>query len=337
MSFKFGYHQIKRVGGGNFSDVYKVEDDPNSPIDRHRVYAMKVVEPDSERKPHNVRNEASIMLKMKRHDGTEKYSPNIIRLLKEFTNPLEIGLLFPFYEATLIDVIRYRSKKHVKFSGGAIKRVVRNGLTGSQIKHILSGLLGGLSFVHGCGIIHRDINPNNILFKHASSLDPVIIDFGISFDKPNNNGLEPRSQMITDIATGYYKAPELLLSISSYGNGVDLWSMGIIISLLCSSEGKVPFDEDAAHSDLALLSNIVAVFGSPPKDWEDCQGSRSFEAMNDSFFSRKPWSIAKALPQISGDSTCDGIADIFRGLTRYTSRLRMPASQALQILTHGTH
>ena len=50
------------------------------------------------------------------------------------------------------------------------------------IKEIMYQLLQALSFLHKCGIIHRDVKPSNILIKFTEngSLQLKIIDFSIS-------------------------------------------------------------------------------------------------------------------------------------------------------------
>ncbi|QPG74568.1 hypothetical protein FOA43_001899 [Brettanomyces nanus] len=329
MTFKFGFKEVRTLGGGQFSTVYEVLDE-HHPTNSRR-YALKVVEPDDERPPHNVRNECAIMTKLKQHKGVNSYSENVLRLIAEFTNPLEIGLLFPLYACTLSDVINHYCKRHTKFNvDGTLSKVTRNEMESHDIHHVIHHLLSGLNFIHSCGIIHRDINPNNIMFQGLDSLEPVIIDFGISYELPTNNGLESPNLKFTDIATGYFKAPELLLSVRNYSYEVDIWSMAIIIALLCSNDGSVPFDEDSAHSDLALLSNIVTVFGSPPKDWQDCKGSRTFHAMNDSFFAKKPKPMSEILPRVVDFD--QNIVDVFQGMTKYPSKERLTAKEALMKL-----
>ncbi len=332
MSFKFGYKQVKRLKGGRFSDVFEVEDQQagNGKVTK---YAMKVIEPDVEIAPHNVRNEVAIMQKLKLHTGIDSYSGNVVRLLREFTNPLEIGMLFPLYACGLEDIIQGKMKRNTKFcEDGKIEVVYRNGMQPLEIRQIIKGILSGLKFIHGCGIIHRDLNPNNIMFRNKGDLDPVIIDFGISYEKPNNNGLELPEEKITDIATGYYKAPELLMSVRNYGEGVDIWSAAIILCRMCSEDGNMIFDEDAARSDLALLSSIVTVFGSPPRDWEDCKDSRTFPAMSEAFFKKKPLPDSKVLYQLWKSGGNEDLVRLFRRMTRYPSRERPSAKEALEMI-----
>lgn len=315
MTLKFGYHLVKRVGRGRFSDVYEVED-PNT----SQHYALKVCDPDEERPPHNIGNEIKILSKLK---GSGNVSP----LIKQLRTSIEVGILMPYYSVTLKDVMATHSKKRSQFNDdGSVTRIAKNEMPLESILHIFRGLLNGLRFIHSRGIIHRDINPNNVVFDGE---EPVIIDFGISYDLPDNHGLEEPDAKFTDIATGFYKAPELLLSVRSYGPEVDVWALAIVLALLSSDNGRVPFAEDASRSDLALLSEILKVFGSPPSDWEDCQGSRSFEAMNEHFFKQQPKPVAEVLPRAV---ECPQLIEVFQGMTKYPSKERLTADQAYKSL-----
>lgn len=49
--------------------------------------------------------------------------------------------------------------------------------TESEITQLLCQLLPVLDYIHACGVIHRDISPDNLMLRTADGL-PVLIDFG---------------------------------------------------------------------------------------------------------------------------------------------------------------
>jgi len=90
---------------------------------------------------------------------------------------------------------------------------------------IVKGILQGLYYTHDeYELIHRDIKPDNILFKHKGDLNSIkICDFGLAsavgigfFDQNDDNA-----------GTLIYQAPEQIQS-TSYGKKIDIWATGMI-------------------------------------------------------------------------------------------------------------
>jgi serine/threonine protein kinase len=110
---------------------------------------------------------------------------------------------------------------------------------------LLVELADSLAYMHGVGLIHRDLKPDNIMID--TNLAIKIIDFGIS--KFTNH-----SQTFTNImGTFQYMAPELfcyqsdtVLNCStdkSYvSEKVDVYSLGVIINEIFSG-GETPFND----------------------------------------------------------------------------------------------
>lgn len=299
----------KRLGSGFSSDVYSIGEGR----------ALKLVDLDDQRPPHNVQNEIKILQKI-------KGKSNVLELHEVLTRSDEIGLVVTQCEVSLTKMIQSNIKKKTSFlADGSISYAQVNQLPLDSVRRILGGVLSGLEWIHLHGIIHRDINPNNIMF--LNDYEPVIIDFGISYQIPNNHGLESDDKKYTDVATGYYKAPELLLSKRDYSFEVDMWALGIVMCQLGSINGNVPYEEDSQHSDLVLLSQILKTFGSPAKDWPECAGLESFEAMNRTFFDQEAKSPEEVVPRLLDDKA---LMQIWKGLTKYSKR--MSAKEALKCL-----
>ncbi len=65
---------------------------------------------------------------------------------------------------TYLDLLNQRLKQGKIFSEG-------------EVVQFLADLLPVLEYIHSLGVIHRDISPDNIIYRHSDGL-PVLIDFG---------------------------------------------------------------------------------------------------------------------------------------------------------------
>lgn len=336
-----GWKPIAKIGGGRFSDIYKVLKSDlkagNTTSEQKSMFSLKLVDPDDEKPPHNIRNEIKILSDLKKAQELQNITvTNVINLISVSYNNVEYGLVFPLLDLTLNQVIRSHVKSRTVFNlDGTMKLNNVNTMPINYVSKIIIGLMKGLSWIHGMGVIHRDINPNNILFSKNDLDTPIIIDFGISYQEPDNNGLEKPDRKFTDIATGIYKAPELLLSKRDYSNKVDMWAVGILMTVMLSNDGKPIFDKDSMYSDLVLLSNILATFGSPPSDWSDCQGLQSFDSLNRTFFIKSAKPLEAVVPRLFEDpENCNAskLEKVVVGLTKYETGQRLSAQEALDIL-----
>ncbi|KAI7866746.1 kinase-like domain-containing protein [Spinellus fusiger] len=102
---------------------------------------------------------------------------------------------------------------------------------------IVQSVVHGLEYIHKHNIIHRDMKPENLLFKNRESdADLAICDFGIASEK---TGASTETEPIC--GSPGYVAPEVILG-KGYTSAVDMWAIGVITYvLLC---GYQPFQAD---------------------------------------------------------------------------------------------
>jgi len=118
-------------------------------------------------------------------------------------------------------------------AGGTLSARIKKGVPlAAAVSYILQ-VATGLSVIHNAKIIHRDIKPDNILFRLDETA--VITDFGIAKLVGASAGLTFTGHIV---GTPSYLAPELL-SGNSPSVQSDLYSMGIMLFELLS--GKRPF------------------------------------------------------------------------------------------------
>ncbi|KAJ3293462.1 hypothetical protein HK104_004433 [Borealophlyctis nickersoniae] len=124
-----------------------------------------------------------------------------------------------------------KGQKHVwivmEFCGGGSVEAAYKGLRGplleTEISAIIRESLLGLSFLHSCSKIHRDIKCGNILMTETGEIK--IADFGVSTQLTRTF-----SKRHTFIGTPYWMAPEVITSEqqgTAYDYKADIWSLGI--------------------------------------------------------------------------------------------------------------
>ncbi|KAG5983782.1 hypothetical protein E4U55_007181 [Claviceps digitariae] len=111
-------------------------------------------------------------------------------------------------------------------AGGSVATLMRptapGGLQEKWIIPIVREVAEALRWVHGQGIIHRDIKCANVLVTEVG--DVQLCDFGVSgvietkFDKRT-----------TCIGTPHWMAPELFDQSTLYGTEVDIWAFGALV------------------------------------------------------------------------------------------------------------
>lgn len=130
-------------------------------------------------------------------------------------------------EGTLRDLVKTR--------GGALPI--------NECLEIFEKIADALDYVHQCGVVHRDIRPDNILVKTREEIGsqyvPYLTDFDISKHIPEgtNSRLTPNLNHSPD-----YRAPELYngVVLPQLYHRADIYSFGV--TLYECLEGKLPFD-----------------------------------------------------------------------------------------------
>ncbi|KAM9985256.1 hypothetical protein ACTFIZ_008773 [Dictyostelium cf. discoideum] len=118
-----------------------------------------------------------------------------------------------------------------------------------EAKNIIAQIVNGLEFIHGCGIIHRDLKLDNLIFDKNGIIK--IVDFGLSEIGFTGNSIKKNNTNKKCLGSPYYMAPEVINQIE-YGKTIDWWSLGVIIFEMLS--GETPFVGD---SQPMIFKNII--------------------------------------------------------------------------------
>ena len=110
----------------------------------------------------------------------------------------------------------------------------RGKLSFAEVSSISEQILAALNHAHSCGIIHRDIKPQNIMLLKDGFVK--VMDFGIA-------KLPEVDTVMTDEAIGtvYYISPEQAEG-KPYDTRADLYSVGVLMYEMAT--GKLPFDDE---------------------------------------------------------------------------------------------
>lgn len=148
-----------------------------------------------------IQNEYSIM-RLTNH-------PNIVKFLEAYEGDNHIYLV----------------SENLK-GGELLERILQKGnFIERDASAIFAQLLRSLVYLHSMGIMHRDVKPENLVFKDSNSFDIVLTDFGLAEFELNSDRIYKRC------GTPGYVAPEIL-NDEEYGCKADIYSAGIILYIL---------------------------------------------------------------------------------------------------------
>ena len=131
--------------------------------------------------------------------------------------------------------------------------------------------------IHGLGICHRDIKPQNLLVdptRHVLKL----CDFGSA------KCLVPGEPNVAYICSRYYRAPELIIGASEYTTMIDVWSAGCVLAELLL--GNPIF---VGGSGVDQIIEVIKVMGTPSKE-EMLAMNPSHDEISMPLMKSTPWS-----------------------------------------------
>ena len=173
----------------------------------------------------------------------------------------------------------------------------RAALQDEEVCHVTVVVLGALAHMHRSGVLHSDVTPANILVKGPglfpgectytdsgscatfaemlrelpSRLLVVLADLGTA--RPAHSAHREPGQRTASrpevgeknvqVATLWYRAPEVCLGDWEYGACVDMWSCGCVLGELASGDPLFK-----ANTEYGMLIAIFRLLGTPGADSE---------------------------------------------------------------------
>ncbi len=229
-----GYRIKKKLGQGGMADVYLGVQENLS-----RMVAIKVLNLQTARNPRLAKRfvkEARTLSRL--------IHPNIVTIY-------DVGQKDHYY-FIVMEYLQDSLKEKIKRD----RRVVPE-----EALPITMQVGDALFFAHDKGVIHRDIKPDNILFRKDGV--PVVLDFGIAKVMDSKTKITKTG---ISIGTPQYMSPEQCNAESLDGRS-DIYSLGVVLYEMLT--GKAPYDAgDTLGIAMKHLKDPVPVLPSALKYYQ---------------------------------------------------------------------
>ncbi|HEY6542473.1 MAG TPA: serine/threonine-protein kinase, partial [Ktedonobacteraceae bacterium] len=215
------YELRRMIGKGGMANVYEA-------IDRQtgRVVAIKIFKREDVEMLRRFMREAELMASWQ--ESLEHHLVPVSNYGKgELDNLTHYFIVMPFME------------------GGTLRARIRRGpLPLVEVCHAIQNVASALDYIHGQGVIHRDIKASNVLINGNG--DYFLTDFGIARITGDATHLTTTGNVL---GTVDYVAPELFELDRKADARSDLYSLGILLYEMVT--GRLPF---IAENQIALVS-----------------------------------------------------------------------------------
>jgi protein kinase len=275
------YEEIEVLGNGGFGTVTKSRDRQSGDIVAVKKMKQRYASFDE-------------CLQLKEVKSLRKIKhPNVVRLLQVFREDESLHLVFELLGKSL-----YRSISE------------RGPHPEDEVRLIMQQILTGVAYIHRQGFFHRDLKPDNLLWKEDVL---KIADFGLARE------IRSRPPFTEYCGTRYYRAPEIMLRSEFYNSPVDIWSAGTIMAELFLGR---PLFQGTTETD--QIYKIFGVLGPPTqKNWPD--GIKLANRMGIRFNASVPIGLAAVVPHASAEAL-----GLMNEMMRLDPARRPSASQALR-------
>jgi serine/threonine protein kinase len=226
------YRILKELGKGGMGVVFLAHQES---LDR-RV-ALKVILP-------HLAGNAALMARFKRECQTHSQleHPNIVR----------------FYDSGEDQGFHYNAMEFL--DAVPLDEIIKDTNTTQEFRlayRVAESMASALAYLHGKGILHRDIKPGNVMIERRTGR-VVMMDFGLV--KPSDVTRLTREGKT--VGSPRYMAPEMLEGKPT-DNRTDIYQVGVTLYQLAT--GKVPFN----GQDLTTLAAAI-LYGRVPPPREVC-------------------------------------------------------------------
>lgn len=214
------YEILGPLGKGGMGAVYKAMQ-PSL----NRIVAIKVLPGDFARDPDAVarfHREAQTVAMLSH--------PNIVQIIDKGEDQGILYFAMEYVEGTSLDVVLRQRRLSLQEVVQVVKQIGR-----------------GLGAAHRAGVVHRDLNPRNILVSPTLSV-VKLADFGISRVESVARTLGTLTTREMTLGSLHYLAPEQAVDASAVDHRADIYSLGVVFYEALT--GRMPLGKFSLPSEL---------------------------------------------------------------------------------------
>lgn len=128
-------------------------------------------------------------------------------------------------------------------------------LSEERSKSFFTQLISAVEYIHGMGVVHRDIKCENIVFDKSFTLK--LIDFG--FARGNMQPVLAGGKIKPVLSKTFcgshaYASPEILKSVPYQPQLSDIWAVGVVLYTMVI--GRLPFSNETNVNVLIKVGTI---------------------------------------------------------------------------------
>jgi serine/threonine protein kinase len=162
--------------------------------------------------------------------------------------------IVPIYEVGEYDGMQYFSMKLVQ--GNSLGQIGHLFASSRDAARLVAKVARAVDYAHRCGVVHRDLKPDNILIDSAQ--EPHVTDFGLA---RRFTGTGTLTLSTTIAGTPSFMAPEQATGATLITTAVDIYAIGAVLYYLLT--GEAPFH---APTVLDTLRQVVEKEPGRPSD-----------------------------------------------------------------------
>src|SRR2546425_414457 len=208
--WRLGHYEIlEEIGRGGMGVIYRARQQHS-----RRIVAVKRI------LAHDVNSHETLVRFRREAEAVASLDhPNILPIHE--VSESEEGL--PFFS------MKYAEGGSLRSAASALRAKPR------ECVRLMAKVARGIAYAHGKGILHRDLQPGNILLDENG--EPMVSDFGLAKWLDHNSDL---TRTLETLGTPGYIAPEQTeCPADQLTGGADIYSLGAILFYLLS--GRPPF------------------------------------------------------------------------------------------------